>query len=117
LHELQSTPPRASPVEKQLRMFQEGLRMLGLCAVACIGVHDELSIGEMLSEKERIDRHDDDVLAPMHNQRRMVDWPNIAKRSAWGIKPHSRIAANSARVACFDTGASRFSARSFSRSI
>src|SRR4029077_18249855 len=47
--------------------------MLGLCAVARIGVHDELSIGEMLSEKERIDRHDDDVLAPMHNQRRMVD--------------------------------------------
>ena len=27
----------------------------------------------MLSEKERIDRYDDDVLAPMHNQRRMVD--------------------------------------------
>ena len=47
--------------------------MLRLCSVARIRVHDELSIGEMLSEKERIDRHDDDVLAPMHNQRRMVD--------------------------------------------
>ena len=54
-------------------MFQEDLSMLRLCAVARIGVHDELSVGEMLSEKERIDRLDDDVPAPMHNQRRMVD--------------------------------------------
>src|ERR1700733_12549350 len=71
--ELQSTPPRGSPIEKQPRIFQEVLGILRICAVARIRVHDELSIGQMLSEEERIDRYDDDVLAPMHNQRRMVD--------------------------------------------
>ena len=50
-------------------MVQEGLGMLRLCTVARIRVHDEQSIGEMLSKKEGIDRRD--VLAPMHNQRGM----------------------------------------------
>src|SRR6267143_5210015 len=53
--------------------IQKVLGILRICAVVRIRVHDELSIGEMLSEKECIDRYDDDVLAPMHNQRRMVD--------------------------------------------
>src|ERR1700733_7252320 len=70
---MQSTPPRASPIEKQARIFQEVLGILRIGSVARIRVHDELSIWEMLSKKERIDRRDDDVLAPMHNQRRMVD--------------------------------------------
>ena len=114
---LVATPPRASPIEKQPRIFQEVLGILRICAVARIRVHDELSIGEMLSEKERIDRYDDDVLAPMHNQRRMADFAQHRETARLGDLAHSRIAAASARAACFDIGASRFSARSFSRSI
>jgi hypothetical protein len=44
------------------RIFREVLGILRKCSVARIRVHDELSIWEMLSEKERIDRLDDDVL-------------------------------------------------------
>src|ERR1700723_3649248 len=77
--ELQSTPPRASSIEKQPRVFQEILGVLRKCSMARIRVHDELSIGEMLSEKERIDRHDHDILVPMHNQRRMVDFAQHRK--------------------------------------
>src|SRR3984957_1197990 len=90
--EPQSTPPRGSLIEKQPRIFQEVLGILRICAVARIRVHDELSIGEMLSEKERIDWHDDDVLAPMHNQRRMVDLTQHRKTVCLGDHAHSRIA-------------------------
>jgi len=37
-------------------VLQKDLRMLGLCAVARIGVHDELSIRETLGKEESIDR-------------------------------------------------------------
>ena len=64
--------------------------MLRMCTVASIRVHDELSIREMLSEKERIDRHDDDVLAPMHNQRRMVNFAQ--HRKAVRLGDHAPLA-------------------------
>ena len=47
--------------------------MLGLCAVARIGVHDELSIGEVLGEEECIDRRDHDILVSIDHQRWMMD--------------------------------------------
>src|ERR1700737_4809970 len=94
--ELQSTPPRGSPIEKQPRIFQDVLGILRICAVARIRVHDELSIGEMLSEKERIDRYDDDVLAPMHNQRRMVDLTQHRKTVRLG--DHAPLADSRARA-------------------
>jgi hypothetical protein len=44
--------------------------------VARIRVHDELGIGEMLSEKERIDRLDDDVLASVEMPRNRLSKGN-----------------------------------------
>src|SRR6202042_921377 len=90
---MQSTPPRASPIEKQARIFQEVLGILRIGSVSRIRVHDELSIREMLSEKEGIDRHDDDVLAPMHNQRRMVDFAQ--HRKAVRLGDHAPLADSS----------------------
>ena len=74
--ELQSTPPRALPTQKQPRIFQEVLGILRICSVARIRVHDELVIGEMLSEKERIDRLDDDVLASVEMPRNRLSKGN-----------------------------------------
>jgi hypothetical protein len=44
--------------------------MLRLRAVTGIRVHDELNIGETLSQQKSIDRHDDDVLISVDDQRR-----------------------------------------------
>ena len=59
--------------QEQPCVFEESLRMLGLCGVARIRVHDELSIRKMLGEKECVDWHHDDVLAPVDDQCRVVD--------------------------------------------
>ena len=74
--ELQSTTPHASPIEKQPRIFQEVIGILRIGSVARIRVHDELGIGEMLSEKERIDRLDDDVLASVEMPRNRLSKGN-----------------------------------------
>src|ERR1700722_9150843 len=71
--ELQSTPPRALPTEKQPRIFQEILGILGICSVARIRVHDELSVWQMLLQNESVHRYHYDVFVAVNNERRMCD--------------------------------------------
>ena len=47
--------------------------MLRVCRVTGVGIHDELRIGEMLDEQQRVDRHDDHVLVPMYDECRLMD--------------------------------------------
>src|SRR5580700_4274474 len=71
--ELQSTPPRALPSQKQPRIFQEVLGILRICTVARIRVHDELSVWQMLRQNESVDRNHYDVFVALNNERRMCD--------------------------------------------
>src|SRR5277367_1720532 len=71
--ELQSAPPRALPIEKRPRIFQEVLGILRICSVASIRVHDELSVWQMLRQNESVDRCHYDVFVAVNNQCRMCD--------------------------------------------
>src|ERR1700722_8583927 len=71
--ELQSTPPRALPSQKQPRIFQEVLGILRICSVARVRVHDELSVWQMLCQYESVDRCHYDVFVAVNNERRMCD--------------------------------------------
>jgi len=54
-------------------MLEKDFRMLRLRSVAGIRIHHELGIRQVLGQQEGVDRHDDDVSAPMHNQGPLVD--------------------------------------------
>src|SRR5215469_16638489 len=54
-------------------MLEKDFRMLRLRSVAGIRTHHELGIRQVLGQQESVDRDDDDVFAPMHNQRSLVD--------------------------------------------
>ena len=49
-------------------MFEKDFRVLRLRSVAGIRIDHEQGIRQVLSQEEGVDRHDDDVFAPMHNQ-------------------------------------------------
>jgi hypothetical protein len=49
-------------------MFEKDFRVLRLRSVARIRMHHELGVGQVLRQKEGVNRDHDDVLAPMHNQ-------------------------------------------------
>src|SRR3984957_3856276 len=71
--ELQSTPPRALPTEKQPRIFQEVLGILRICTVTRIRVHDQLSVWQMLRQNESVDRYHYDVFVAVNNECRKGD--------------------------------------------
>jgi len=54
-------------------MLKEDFRMLRLRPVAGVRIHDELSIGQVLGQQERVDRLDHDILVPVHHQGRVPD--------------------------------------------
>ena len=54
-------------------MLKEDFRMLRLRPVAGVRIHDELSIGQMLSHQESVDRHEHHVLVPVHDQSWVMD--------------------------------------------
>ena len=49
-------------------MLEKDFCVLRLRSVAGIRIHHELGIGQVLRQQEGVDREDDDVFAPMHNQ-------------------------------------------------
>ena len=53
-------------------MFEKDFRVLRLRSVAGIRIHHELGIGQVLSQEKGVDRHDDDVFIPTHNQRSLL---------------------------------------------
>ena len=57
-----------SPVQEQPGMLEKDFGVLGLGSVAGIRIHHELGIWQVLGQQEGVDREDDDVFAPMHNQ-------------------------------------------------
>ena len=54
-------------------MLEKDFGVLGLGSVAGIRIHHELGIWQVLRQQERVDRDDDDVFAPMHNQGSLVN--------------------------------------------
>ena len=54
-------------------MIEKDFRVLRLRSVAGIRIHREPSIRQVLGQEEGVDRHDDDVFAPMHNQGSLVN--------------------------------------------
>ena len=54
-------------------MLEKDFRVLGLRSVAGIRIHHELGIGQVLRQQEGVDREDDNVFAPMHNQGSLVN--------------------------------------------
>ena len=54
-------------------MLEKDFRVLRLRSMAGIRIHHELSIRQVLSQEEGVDRDDDDVFAPMHNQGSLVN--------------------------------------------
>ena len=54
-------------------MLEKDFGVLGLGSVAGIRIHHELGIWQVLGQQEGVDREDDDVFAPMHNQGSLVD--------------------------------------------
>src|SRR5215470_17966278 len=54
-------------------MLEKDLRVLRLRSVAGIRIDHELGIRQVLGQEEGVNRDDDDVFAPMHNQGSLVD--------------------------------------------
>src|SRR5580698_257983 len=86
--ELQSTLPRALPTEKLPRVSQEVLGILRICSVVRIRVHNELSVWQMLSQNESVDRCHYDVFVAVNNERRMCDaFQGVVTSGGWYRSP------------------------------
>jgi hypothetical protein len=59
-------------------MLEKDFRVLRLRSVAGIRIHHELRIWQVLGQEEGVDRDDDDVFIPTHNQRPL---PNPSQHS------------------------------------
>ena len=97
-------------------MLKKDFRVLRLCAMAGVWIHDQMSIWQVLAEQECVDRNNHDIPVPVSE---VESWIllSIAKRSLAGMTLHSRIAASSAEADCLDTVVSRSVVRLFSRSM
>ena len=49
-------------------MLEKDLGVLRLRSVAGIRIHHELGIWQVLRQQEGVDRHDNDVFTPVHDQ-------------------------------------------------
>ena len=54
-------------------MLEKDFGVLGLRSVAGIRIHREQSIRQVLGQQEGVDREDNNVFAPMHNQGSLVN--------------------------------------------
>jgi hypothetical protein len=59
--------------------------------MARVRVHDELRVRELRGQEKGVDRHHDDVLVAVHDQRRLMILLSMAKRFSEGMAPHSRM--------------------------
>ena len=55
-------------VQMQHHVLEKDIRVLRLRAMACIRVHDQLSIGQMLGQQESVDRHHHDIFTPVERE-------------------------------------------------
>jgi hypothetical protein len=78
-------------------VLQKNVRVVRLRCVAGVRIHGQLSIGKMLRQEKGVDRHDDDILVPMYNQRWLLNLASMAKLFSEGIAPHSRMASSCTR--------------------
>ena len=75
-------------------MLEKDFRMLRLRSVADIRIHHELGVWQVLGQEEGVDRADDEVFAPMHDQGSLVDPRQSRVTVSRGNGAHSRIASN-----------------------
>src|SRR5258705_4992799 len=70
----------ASGIQEHRDVTDEHLWVLVLRAVAGVGVEDQLGVGDVLLQDERVHGVDDHVLAAVHDQRRLADRLQIFER-------------------------------------
>jgi hypothetical protein len=82
--------------DKRITALEELGHMAGVCtsvlkqrSVTRVRVNNELRIGQMRAERERIDRRNHDVVFPVRNKHRLRDLLQISIGLASGLLPGS----------------------------